>query len=87
MISFLFMALFAPLLAPYNPAALDLVHRLAAPDSTHWLGTDELGRDILSRVIWGARLSLTVAVSVVGLSFLLGLVFAVSLAITGAGSM
>ncbi|MGC1159795.1 MAG: ABC transporter permease [Acidobacteriaceae bacterium] len=75
MIAFLAMALFAPVLAPYNPAALDLVHRLAAPDRAHWLGTDELGRDILSRMIWGARLSLTVAVSVVGLSFLLGLIF------------
>ncbi|MGC2297501.1 MAG: ABC transporter permease [Acidobacteriaceae bacterium] len=75
MITFAAMALLAPVLAPYNPAALDLVHRLAAPDRAHWLGTDELGRDILSRVIWGARLSLTVAVSVVGLSFLLGLVF------------
>lgn len=75
MIAFLVMALFAPVLAPYNPAALDLVHRLAAPDRSHWLGTDELGRDILSRMIFGARLSLTVAVSVVGLSFLLGLIF------------
>ena len=69
------MALLAPVLAPYNPAALDLTHRLAAPSGTHWLGTDELGRDILSRVIFGARLSLTVAISVVGLSFLLGLIF------------
>lgn len=68
------MAVFAPLLAPYDPAALDLMHRLQGPSSAHWLGTDELGRDILSRVIWGARLSLTVAVSVVGLSFLTGLV-------------
>lgn len=68
------MALFAPLLAPADPSALDLVHRLAPPSHAHWLGTDELGRDILSRVIWGARLSLTVAVSVVGLSFLLGLI-------------
>jgi peptide/nickel transport system permease protein len=75
MISFGAMALLAPLLAPYNPAALDLAHRLAPPGSAHWLGTDELGRDILSRVIFGARLSLTVAVSVVGLSFLLGLIF------------
>ncbi len=75
MISFAAMALFAPFLAPYNPAALDLAHRLAAPSHLHWLGTDELGRDILSRVIWGARLSLTVAISVVGLSFFLGLVF------------
>ncbi|HEX4311314.1 MAG TPA: ABC transporter permease [Acidobacteriaceae bacterium] len=72
---FVLMALLAPLLAPYSPAALDLAHRLAPPTSAHWLGTDELGRDILSRVIFGARLSLTVAVSVVGLSFLLGLIF------------
>ncbi|HTY85236.1 MAG TPA: ABC transporter permease [Silvibacterium sp.] len=75
MLSFGMMALFAPVLSPYNPAALDLAHRLAPPSAAHWLGTDELGRDILSRVIWGARLSLTVAVSVVGLSFLLGLIF------------
>jgi peptide/nickel transport system permease protein len=75
MFCFGLMAFLAPVLAPYNPAALDLAHRLAAPSGAHWLGTDELGRDILSRVIWGARLSLTVAVSVVGLSFLLGLLF------------
>lgn len=75
MIMFAIMAVFAPLLAPYNPAALDLLHRLQPPSGAHWLGTDELGRDILSRVIYGARLSLTVAVSVVGLSLLLGLIF------------
>jgi peptide/nickel transport system permease protein len=75
MICFAAMAVFAPLLAPYNPATLDLAHRLAPPERAHWLGTDELGRDILSRVIWGARLSLTVAISVVGLSFFVGLIF------------
>jgi peptide/nickel transport system permease protein len=75
MVGFGLMALLAPVLAPYNPTALDLTHRLAPPSSAHWLGTDELGRDILSRAIFGARLSLTVAVSVVGLSFLLGLIF------------
>ena len=75
MLCFGIMALSAPLLAPRDPAALDLVHRLAAPSTAHWLGTDELGRDILSRVIWGARLSLTVAISVVGFSLLLGLIF------------
>ncbi|HVT96357.1 MAG TPA: ABC transporter permease [Acidobacteriaceae bacterium] len=75
MVSFTIMALLAPWLAPYNPSALDLAHRLAPPGGAHWLGTDELGRDILSRVIFGARLSLTVAVSVVGLSFFLGLIF------------
>ena len=75
MLCFGIMALSAPLLAPHDPAALDLAHRLAAPSGAHWLGTDELGRDILSRVIWGARLSLTVAISVVGFSLLLGLIF------------
>jgi len=71
---FTFFALFAPILAPHNPAALDLLHRLAPPSRAHWLGTDELGRDILSRVIYGARLSLTVAVSVVALSLAAGIV-------------
>lgn len=72
---FVVLAIFAPLLAPYNPAALDLLHRLQPPSRAHWMGTDELGRDVLSRIIYGARLSLTVAVSVVSLSFLLGLIF------------
>jgi peptide/nickel transport system permease protein len=67
-------AVFAPHLAPYDPAAIDLTHRLASPEATHWFGTDELGRDILSRVIFGARISLFVAVSVVGCSLALGLV-------------
>jgi peptide/nickel transport system permease protein len=71
---FIVMAGFAPWLAPYNPAALDLLHRLAPPSHAHWLGTDELGRDILSRLIYGARLSLIVALSVVTLSFVLGLI-------------
>ena len=75
MILFIVMAVFAPLLAPYNPAALDLLHRLQPPSGAHWMGTDELGRDILSRIIYGARLSLTVAVSVVSLSLFLGLIF------------
>jgi peptide/nickel transport system permease protein len=74
LILFAAMALFAPWLAPANPAAIDLMHRLAPPSAAHWFGTDELGRDILSRVIYGARLSLTVAVSVVGLSLSLGIV-------------
>lgn len=71
---FLVLALFAPLLSPYNASALDLLHRLAPPDRHHWMGTDELGRDVLSRLIWGARLSLTVAVSVVTLSLTAGLI-------------
>lgn len=70
---FLVLALLAPALAPYSPASIDLVHRLAGPSSAHWFGTDELGRDILSRIIFGARVSLIVATSVVACSLTLGL--------------
>jgi peptide/nickel transport system permease protein len=71
---FLVSALFAPWLAPQGPAQIDLSGRLLAPSHTHWFGTDELGRDILSRTLYGARISLTVAVSVVALSLSVGLV-------------
>ncbi len=64
----------APWIAPYQPAAIDLNHRLAAPSAAHPAGTDELGRDTLSRLIWGARLSLAVSVTVVAVSLGLGLV-------------
>jgi peptide/nickel transport system permease protein len=56
----LFAAAAAPLVAPYLPESLDLAGRRAAPSAAHWFGTDELGRDVLSRVIWGARVSLAV---------------------------
>jgi peptide/nickel transport system permease protein len=57
--------LFAPLIAPANPSAQDLPSRLQPPSLAHWMGTDELGRDTLSRTIYGARISLMVAISVV----------------------
>ena len=65
-------ALLAPWLAPRDPSALDLVGRLHAPSAVSLFGTDELGRDILSRIIFGARISLSVGFAVVGLSLLLG---------------
>jgi peptide/nickel transport system permease protein len=71
---FVMAAVFAPYLAPHDPAQIDLPRRLAAPGAGHPFGTDELGRDIFSRVIFGARISLMVAVSVVGLSLAAGLV-------------
>jgi len=71
---FLTCALFAPWLAPQDPAQLDLSGRLLAPSHAHWFGTDELGRDILSRTLYGARISLVVAVSVVSLSLAVGMV-------------
>jgi peptide/nickel transport system permease protein len=58
-------ALGAPWIAPANPTAQNLPARLEAPSLAHWMGTDELGRDILSRVIYGARVSMTVSVCVV----------------------
>jgi peptide/nickel transport system permease protein len=66
-------ALFAPWIAPQDPAYIDLPARLSPPSSHHWFGTDELGRDILSRVIFGARISMLVGVGVVGASLLIGL--------------
>ena len=66
-------ATFAPLLAPYPPTAPDLENRLLPPGSGHWLGTDELGRDILSRILWGARLTLLVVGLVVVIAAPLGL--------------
>jgi peptide/nickel transport system permease protein len=58
-------ALLAPWLAPADPAAQNLSARLEGPSRAHWMGTDELGRDTLSRTLYGARISLMVAVSVV----------------------
>jgi peptide/nickel transport system permease protein len=71
---FVILALFAPWIAPQDPAHIDLPARLAGPSTAHWFGTDELGRDILSRVIYGARISMLVGASVVGASLLLGLI-------------
>jgi peptide/nickel transport system permease protein len=56
-----------------DPARIDLSHRLLAPSAGHWFGTDELGRDIFVRIVFGARISMTVAVSVVAISLLVGL--------------
>jgi peptide/nickel transport system permease protein len=67
------MALFSPWLAPYDPAAQDTRHALTAPSAQHWLGTDELGRDILSRIIWGTRISLEAGVGAVIVAFLIGI--------------
>src|SRR4051794_41023759 len=54
-------AIFAPVVAPYSPFDLDVVQMLQPPSATHWLGTDELGRDVLSRAIYAARISMEVS--------------------------
>src|SRR6516165_9063152 len=58
-------SLFAPLIAPADPAAQNLPARLQPPSMQHWMGTDELGRDIFSRILFGARISLLVSICVV----------------------
>lgn len=71
---FIFSAMFAPWLAPQNPAQIDLPNRLEPPSRAHWCGTDELGRDILSRLIYGSRISMLVGTCVVAASLALGLI-------------
>lgn len=66
-------AIFAPWIAPQSPFAQDLADRLQPPSSEHWLGTDALGRDILSRLIWGSRITLFIVGTVALISPLIGL--------------
>ena len=65
-------ALAAPVVAPYDPLKQDLAHALAAPSREHPLGTDNVGRDVLSRVIWGTRISLVAGVVSVAIALLTG---------------
>jgi peptide/nickel transport system permease protein len=70
---FVIFAIFAPWIAPQDPAFIDLPNRLASSSAAHWCGTDELGRDILSRLIYGSRISMLVGSCVVLASLTLGL--------------
>ena len=69
---FVALAALAPVLAPYEPLRGRLDERLLPPSTGHWFGTDELGRDVLSRVLYGARISLQIQVAAVGLALVLG---------------
>ncbi len=73
-IIFVIFAMFAPWIAPQDPTSINLPTRLEPPSGTHWFGTDELGRDILSRIIYGARISMLVGSCVVAASLALGLI-------------
>ena len=66
-------AIFAPLIAPYDPYKMDILHKLQPPNREHLLGTDSLGRDTLSRIIYGSRTSLIVGISAIGISSIIGL--------------
>ncbi len=73
-LSMLFLALFAPLLAPYDPTAISPFEILEAPSKTHIFGTDDLGRDIFSRMLYGARISLFVGFVAVSISSCIGII-------------
>ena len=70
---YIIVAIFAPLLAPYDPVKQDLANMLQTPGPKHLLGTDEMGRDILSRIIYGARISMKVGFYAVGVAFVIGI--------------
>jgi len=67
-------AILGPLLAPYDPLALNSSARLQSPSSTYWMGTDDYGRDIFSRVIYATRLDMIIATSAVGMASIIGVI-------------
>jgi peptide/nickel transport system permease protein len=71
-LAWLFIAAFAPFVAPYDPIKVNVADSLTPPGPAHWLGTDDLGRDVLSRVMWGSRVSLSVGVISVSIGLLVG---------------
>ncbi len=73
-LSLITVSLLAPFIAPYDPTTIDVHNVLSPPGKAHLLGTDELGRDLLSRIIWGSRVSLKVGFVAVGIAIMIGIV-------------
>lgn len=73
-VGFVVVAAFAPWLAPYSPVKIDVLNKLQGPSVEHWFGTDHLGRDLLSRILYGARTALTIAITSVAIAGMVGLV-------------
>jgi peptide/nickel transport system permease protein len=67
--------IFGPMISPYGPTKLDVINALQKPGVAHWLGTDSLGRDVLSRVLHGGRFTLAIGVGVVAIAFAIGVFF------------
>jgi peptide/nickel transport system permease protein len=68
------LSIIAPWIAPYNPSAIDIKNILVEPNASHLLGTDDLGRDVLSRMLWGGRISLQVGFVAVGIATIIGII-------------
>ncbi len=73
-------ALFAPWLSTHDPYRLDVLNRFAAPSAEHWMGTDQVGRDFFSRVVFGSRIAMMVAISVIAISLTLGTLLGIAAA-------
>ncbi len=71
-LAILLAAILAPWIAPFDPAEQDIIARLQPPGGDYWLGTDQFGRDILSRLLWGARISLTVSLGAIAAAMVVG---------------
>ena len=82
-VTLLGVAIFADVLAPYGYAQTNLLHRFRTSSAEHWLGTDQLGRDLLSRIIYGTRVSLTVSLGATALGIVLGTLIGVTSAFFG----
>ncbi|WP_296037389.1 ABC transporter permease [uncultured Agrobacterium sp.] len=72
-----------PWIAPYTPTKLDILHKLEGPTFAHWLGTDAFGRDVLTRIMYGGRATLTIGVGVVAIAFVIGVFFGMLAGFTG----
>lgn len=71
---YILVAVFAPIIAPYDPLEIDLLNKLQTPSAEHWMGTDDKGRDILSRIIYGSQLSLMVGAVSVAIGAFFGII-------------
>ena len=71
-LAWLLVALLSPFISPYDPIKVNVIDSLQPPNPQHWLGTDDLGRDVLSRVMWGSRVSLSVGLISVSIGLLVG---------------
>lgn len=78
-------AIGSPLVATHDPDALDILHRFADPSSAHWLGTDQLGRDLYSRLVFGAQVAMAVALSAIAAALLLGTLIGILAALLPSG--
>ena len=76
-------AIAAPLLATYDPEALDVMDRFAAPSAAHWLGSDQVGRDLYSRLLYGTRIAILVALSAIALATAVGVLLGIAAALAG----